>query len=99
MTNTAVYRRVSTDRQDSSLATQETRIDDYLRFKGLDASGETTFYDEATSGSVPLRERPGGQRLFNTLRHSPGVIQHLVVAKLDRLGRSAADPPCYHPLH
>jgi DNA invertase Pin-like site-specific DNA recombinase len=86
----AVYRRVSTDQQDASLETQEKRVNDYLAFKGFTATDQTTFHDADTSGSVPILERPGGARLFATLRHCP-EIKHLVVAKLDRLGRSARD--------
>jgi DNA invertase Pin-like site-specific DNA recombinase len=86
----AVYRRVSTDQQDASLETQEKRVGDYLAFKGLTATEQTTFHDADTSGSVAILDRPGGARLFATLRHCP-QIKHLVVAKLDRLGRSARD--------
>jgi site-specific DNA recombinase len=86
----AIYRRVSTDKQDASLETQEKRLGDYLIFKSLQVTDQTTFYDEDTSGSVAILERPGGAKLFATLRHCPD-IKHLVVAKLDRLGRSARD--------
>jgi DNA invertase Pin-like site-specific DNA recombinase len=86
----ALYRRVSTDQQDASLETQEKRVGDYLNFKGLTATDQTTFHDADTSGSVAILERPGGVKLFATLRHCP-EIKHLVVAKLDRLGRSARD--------
>jgi site-specific DNA recombinase len=86
----AVYRRVSTDQQDASLETQETRVGGYLNFKGLEVADWTTFYDADTSGSIPILERPGGARLFAALRNHPEV-KHLVVAKLDRLGRSAFD--------
>jgi DNA invertase Pin-like site-specific DNA recombinase len=86
----ALYRRVSTDQQDASLETQEKRVSDYLNFKALTATDQTTFCDADTSGSVAILERPGGAKLFATLRHCPD-IKHLVVAKLDRLGRSARD--------
>jgi len=86
----AVYRRVSTDKQDGSLETQENRVAIYLNLKTFLATDQTTFYDADTSGSVPILERPGGAKLFATLRHCP-QIKHLVVAKLDRLGRSARD--------
>jgi DNA invertase Pin-like site-specific DNA recombinase len=86
----ALYRRVSTNQQDASLETQEKRVGDYLNVRGFVATDQTTFYDEDTSGSVAILERPGGAKLFATLRHCP-QIKHLVVAKLDRLGRSARD--------
>lgn len=86
----ALYRRVSTDQQDASLETQETRVNTYVELRGFTATDQTTFADEDTSGSIPLLERPGGARLFATLKHCP-QIKHVVVAKLDRLGRSARD--------
>ncbi len=69
-------------------------MDDYINtvgaFQHFAADPRTLFFDEATSGSVPILERPGGAKLFATLERSP-AIKHLVVAKLDRLGRNACD--------
>ena len=45
------------------------------------------FIEAAVSGSVPLSDRPEGQRLLTTLQ--PGDV--VVAAKLDRAFRSAAD--------
>jgi DNA invertase Pin-like site-specific DNA recombinase len=84
----AVYRRVSTDRQDGSLLTQEERIADYARFKRLDIAGRQ-FSDADTSGGIPIWEREGGGALLKLLQ--TGIAKHLIVAKLDRLGRSAID--------
>jgi site-specific DNA recombinase len=96
--NTAVYRRVSTDQQDSGLETQESELDRYIGYKkGLVVTEETTILDNDTSGSIPIHERPGGARLFQLLKAgaaSPALgpkIKHLVVAKVDRLGRNASD--------
>lgn len=80
----AIYRRVSTDHQDGSLEVQE-----YARYKSLATSEDFTFSDPDTSGSVPLLERDGGRALLNRLK--PGDIKHLIVAKLDRLGRNTRD--------
>jgi putative DNA-invertase from lambdoid prophage Rac len=45
------------------------------------------FVEAGVSGSVPLADRPEGQRLLTTLRTGDVVI----TAKLDRMFRSAAD--------
>lgn len=45
------------------------------------------FEDIGVSGSIPFRERPEGSKLFEQLQ--PGDI--LIVAKMDRLFRSASD--------
>lgn len=86
----ALYRRVSTGKQESSLEVQESKLLSYLTFQGLTATDETTFYDEAVSGSVEIEKRPGGSKLFAALRTN-AEIRHVVVSKLDRLGRSAID--------
>ena len=86
---TAIYRRVSTDQQDDSLELQEKRVADYARFKGLVIGDGLTFSDPDTSGSIPMRDRNGGRALMNRL--ALGDVKHLVVAKLDRLGRNVRD--------
>ena len=85
----AVYRRVSTDQQDASLEAQEARINDYARFKGLILDARLEFSDPATSGGTAIRDRKGAATMMNMLRL--GEARHLIVAKLDRLGRSAVD--------
>ena len=85
----AVYRRVSTDQQDASLEAQEARINDYARFKGLALDARLEFSDPATSGGTAIAERKGAATMMNMLRL--GEARHLIVAKLDRLGRSAVD--------
>jgi DNA invertase Pin-like site-specific DNA recombinase len=115
----AIYCRVSTDRQQNSLEGQDQRCLDYARAKGLTTLPALIFADEKVSGRKPIRERPDGARLIHTLQHgfpyvppvaddSSGLItdyssqpaplvpfltpvRHLIVARIDRLGRKAAD--------
>ena len=85
----AIYRRVSTDKQDDSLELQERRILDYARMKSLVVEDTLVFSDPDTSGGIPILERDGGRLLMNRLR--AGGVKHLIVAKLDRLGRNVRD--------
>jgi len=85
----ALYRRVSTDHQDGSLEVQEKRSLDYAAYKRLIIRDALTFADPDTSGSIPLADRPGGHALLGRLQH--GDVKHVIVAKLDRLGRNTKD--------
>jgi putative DNA-invertase from lambdoid prophage Rac len=82
------YVRVSTSEQANngeSLDTQRQQITGYAMMKGEPV---TAFFVEAgVSGSVPLADRPEGQRLLATVQ--PGDM--VVVSKLDRMFRSASD--------
>lgn len=82
------YVRVSTAEQASSgdsLATQRQQITGYAMMKGWDLS--EVFVEAGVSGSIPLADRPEGQRLLSLLSKGDVVI----TAKLDRMFRSAAD--------
>jgi putative DNA-invertase from lambdoid prophage Rac len=90
----ALYRRVSTDRQDGSLEVQEAKAYEYARFKGLTIPDDLRFGDEATSGSIEFSKRAGGgalQRSIELWRNAGTPIEHVVITKLDRLGRDAWD--------
>ncbi len=80
----AIYRRVSTDKQDDSLELQERRTLDYARMKGLVVDDTRTFSDPDTSGGIPITERDGGRLLMNQLTWmcSPCDIAGLVVVGL-----------------
>ena len=82
------YCRVSTAEQANgglSLDQQKQQITGYSMMKGWQVA--EFFIEAAESGSVPLSDRPEGQRLLATLQ--PGDV--VVAAKLDRAFRSAAD--------
>jgi DNA invertase Pin-like site-specific DNA recombinase len=85
----AIYRRVSTDKQDDSLELQERRTLDYARMKDLDIHETHVFSDPDTSGGIPITQRVGGRLLIG--RHKAGDIKNLIVSKLDRLGRNLRD--------
>ncbi|SRR6266851_320674 len=82
------YCRVSTSEQavsGMSLESQQQQITGYAMMKGWTIAA--FFVEAGVSGSVPLAERPEGQRLLATLQ--AGDI--LVTARLDRTFRSASD--------
>lgn len=82
------YVRVSTAEQaiaGLSLETQQQQITGYCMIKGWAVA--EFFVEAGVSGSVPLADRPEGQRLLTTLQPGDTVI----TAKLDRAFRSAAD--------
>jgi DNA invertase Pin-like site-specific DNA recombinase len=82
------YCRVSTTEQaddGSSLASQQQQVTGYSMMKGWQVA--EFFVERAVSGSVPLADRPEGQRLLAALQ--PGDV--VITSKLDRAFRSAAD--------
>lgn len=81
------YARVSTADQvrGSSLEDQERQIEAVVMYRGQQL--DRMFREEGVSGSKPLEERPAGAELLNVL--APGDT--LIVSKLDRAFRSAAD--------
>lgn len=89
MEKTALYRRVSTEHQDDSLELQEKKVLAYAALKDLTVSEGLIFSDPDTSGGIPILDRVGGRALINRLKL--GDVKHLVVAKIDRLGRNTRD--------
>lgn len=88
-----LYRRVSTDHQDNSLSMQDALQAEYCR--RLDYEVRATHEDDDVSGSIPMRDRPGGSILLRTIEYaaksSPTGTVHLITAKQDRLGRDTLD--------
>ncbi|MGI8751808.1 MAG: recombinase family protein [Acidimicrobiales bacterium] len=82
----AVYARVSTSEQveGTSLQTQLRECRAYVTSQDMTFGGEEAYVDEGVSGS--LGSRPALDRLMNAAR--AGVVGVVVVAKLDRFGRS-----------
>jgi DNA invertase Pin-like site-specific DNA recombinase len=82
------YSRVSTAEQADegvSLAAQQQQIAGYCMMKGWTVAEH--FIERGVSGSLPLADRPEGNRMLATV----GKNDIIVVAKLDRAFRSAAD--------
>src|SRR5246127_5440132 len=82
------YCRVSTAEQANgglSLDTQRQQITGYAMMKGWQVA--EFFVEAGVSGSIPLADRPEGQRMLTSLQ--PGDV--VITAKLDRAFRSAAD--------
>ncbi|MFZ6765238.1 recombinase family protein [Pseudoroseomonas sp. WGS1072] len=82
------YCRVSTVQQadaGESLLVQQRQIEGWCHMAGQTLS--EVFVERGVSGSLPLAERPEGSRLWTSLRAGDTVV----VAKLDRLFRSALD--------
>ncbi|QXZ79385.1 recombinase family protein [Rhizobium sp. L51/94] len=79
MTKTVLYARVSTI--DQTVAHQRTTAE----AKGY--TFDTVVVDEGVSGTLPLKERKEGKRLFDILRRG----DTLVIRWIDRLGRDYND--------
>ena len=87
------YARVSTDKQQNSLSSQEKAFKQY--FEGMkdtdlipdEAEYGGTYADEDVSGGVPIMDRPAGGKLFLRLRQGDAII----VTHLDRAFRSVVD--------
>lgn len=82
------YVRVSTLKQvdaGDSLEAQRRTIEGYAQMRGMRV--DHVFVEEGVSGSVPVGRRPTGGPLLDQLADGDA----LVVAKLDRLFRSALD--------
>ncbi len=79
------YCRVSTDMQDASSEAQRAALEDYA--KRTNQTLAEVFVDEDVSGSVPLRDRPAGKRMWDRLQRGDTVV----VTTRDRGFRSLVD--------
>jgi len=88
MTTAAIYARFSTDKQDrSSIDDQARACRTWAMARGLKVT--TVFADEATSGSVPVTQRPGGAAMHAAALASKFDV--LILEGLDRLSRDQVD--------
>ena len=90
--STVAYIRVSTGRQvdeGNSIDSQQQKIMDYARMKGLELLSRNIIIEEGVSGGIPLFERPAGKLLLK--RIESGKFEHLISMKLDRLFRITSD--------
>lgn len=83
----AIYQRVSTNRQDNSLAMQLDKCIEYA--KGEGCSFPLIFEDEDISGRLPLFDRPEGRRLIDAI--NSGQVTQVVTMAIDRMFRNASD--------
>lgn len=85
-----IYTRVSTTLQvdeGNSLETQISQLRSYAHTKGFEVLDENIYVEKGVSGSVPLRERVEGSRLWAKLEKGDSLL----LAKLDRGFRSSRD--------
>jgi DNA invertase Pin-like site-specific DNA recombinase len=85
----ALYGRCSTGQQEQLIQAQEGNMLRWANANGFIADESAIFLEDDTSGSIPFAERPKGAALLRLLEQ--GRHRHLVVPKIDRLGRSAMD--------
>ena len=78
---TYIYCRVSTDQQNNNNQIQE------IEQAGFEPDA---IYCDTVSGKIPAMDRPEFKKLMDTISRTRKP-KRLVVAKLDRLGRDAAD--------
>jgi DNA invertase Pin-like site-specific DNA recombinase len=79
------YVRVSTDDQENSVENQTEKIKELAAKEGLEIA--QIFTDEDVTARVPLRDRPKGRLLWDSM--DPGDT--LVFSKVDRVFRSVRD--------
>ena len=83
------YIRVSTDQQADHGIGLETQLESLRAYALIHKLNLVEIIsDEGISGTIPLRDRPGGAGLLGMLGRK---VRHVVALKLDRLFRNAAD--------
>jgi site-specific DNA recombinase len=91
-TKAIAYLRVSSDEQANegvSLDAQRTKITQWCESQGVELVD--VIADEAVSGSVALGSRPNGRRIAELLDARKPSADMVIVTRLDRLGRDAAE--------
>src|SRR4051812_34700727 len=72
-----------------SLEAQRARIEAWCQASG--ALLTSVIEDAGVSGSLPLRQRPGGGQVLELLSARRPSADAVVIVRLDRLGRDAAE--------
>ncbi len=86
------YTRVSTQEQATegmSLEAQESRVRAWAEVTGAEVIDIVR--DEGVSGTKLLAERPAGQRIAKLIEARKPGVDAVVVVRMDRLGRDAAE--------
>ncbi len=88
--NCYIYRRVSTSMQayGYSLDAQKDRLIKYADYERMKIVGE--YCDEGKSGKS-VEGRPDFARMLNDIRNNKDNVSYVLVFKLSRFGRNAAD--------
>lgn len=79
------YVRVSTNDQDNSVNNQKQKIQELAAKEGLQL--QHTYVDEDVTARIPLRDRPQGKLLWDTLEAGDAIAFN----KVDRVFRSVRD--------
>ncbi|WP_429844561.1 recombinase family protein [Brevibacillus sp. FIR094] len=87
MVRLAVYARVSSDDQ-AERGTIENQLEFARKYADLHQLEIVKWYkDDGVTGTIPLEARPAGRELLQDAKN--GIIDLLLIYRLDRLGRSA----------
>ena len=89
-TRAYIYTRVSTAMQVEgySLDAQKERMHSYAQSMNIEIAGE---YEDAGRSGKSISGRPEFQRMINDIRDQKDNVSFVLVFKLSRFGRSAAD--------
>lgn len=83
----AIYIRVSTSDQNTSVEAQREKCLAYCKYAGVEVVG--IFEDVNVSGGIPIFRRPEGNKIYKLLESKE--INYIVSLKLDRMFRDVED--------
>ena len=87
----ALYGRVSSEDQaeKGTIETQQVRLRAFVEAQNWVVSPGGEYWDNGVTGTLALRDREAGAALLWAAGTTPRSFDHVLVYKLDRLGRSA----------
>lgn len=87
----ALYGRVSSEDQAErgTIETQQVRLRAFVSAQSWVVAPGAEYWDNGVTGTLALRDREAGAALLWAAGTSPRSFDHVLVYKLDRLGRSA----------